>query len=226
MAGVALAVLLFDLATKELAVVLLAADAFPALPAALGFSFFLTSNEGAAGGVWLGEHTRFINILSMTLVVLLIALVARQVIATHRFASVAFGLIIGAAFGNTLSLLMSPGVTDFIALNAGSWSIAFNVADVALVAGVVILTPIAYSLAARVRPAVRSSIRTVDISRAVDIAVTARAADTLKRTGVFEREVPIAFASEVEKPLLGDSVPPRRSRTISDRPVREDETRL
>jgi lipoprotein signal peptidase len=219
MASVAVAVLLFDLVSKEFATVLLA-QPHALTPPALGFSFFLTTNEGAAGGIWLGDHTRFINIASMTLVVLLIALVTRQVFAEHPRASVAFGLIIGAALGNTLSLLMSPGVTDFISLNTGVFSIAFNVADIALVGGVGMLAPIGVSMAARVRSTRRTSI-------VLDDAPATMRAETARRAPVFEREVPLAFASEVAKPVAADVVAPTKKRVIVDQPVaRQDEASL
>ena len=216
MASIAVAVLLLDLVSKEYATVLLASDSFAVNPPALGFSFFLTTNEGALGGLWLGEQTRLINIASMTLVVALIMFVARQVIAFYSAASIAFGLIAGAALGNTLSLLVAPGVTDFISLNSGSWSIAFNLADVALVAGVMVLAPITFSLAVRVRETRRVPMRTVDVS------LPARTHDVVRRPVVYEREVPLAFASEVTKPAVEDAIVPSKKRTISDRPLLSD----
>lgn len=54
-----------------------------------------------------------------------------------RLAAVSIGLIIGGALGNALDRLIRPGVADFFSLHAFgySWYI-FNIADVAIVAGV------------------------------------------------------------------------------------------
>ena len=57
-----------------------------------------------------------------------------------RFTATAIGLIMGGALGNALDRLIRPGVADFFSLHAFgySWYI-FNIADVAIVAGVAAL---------------------------------------------------------------------------------------
>ncbi len=62
--------------------------------------------------------------------------------ASSRLVAVALGLIIGGAVGNALDRLHWPGVMDFVFLHvqAASWSFrwyVFNLADTAIVAGVV-----------------------------------------------------------------------------------------
>lgn len=59
-----------------------------------------------------------------------------------RFTALALGLIIGGAVGNAVDRLHWPGVMDFVLLHAetAGWSFrwyVFNLADVAIVAGVV-----------------------------------------------------------------------------------------
>lgn len=58
--------------------------------------------------------------------------------ATNRLMALAIGLIIGGALGNGLDRLTLGGVADFVLLHAYgySWYI-FNLADVAIVAGVI-----------------------------------------------------------------------------------------
>lgn len=57
--------------------------------------------------------------------------------ATNRIMAVSLGLIIGGAIGNAIDRVLLQGVADFYKLHAAgySWYI-FNIADVAIVAGV------------------------------------------------------------------------------------------
>ena len=62
--------------------------------------------------------------------------------ASSRLTALALGLIIGGAIGNALDRLHWPGVMDFVLFHVetASWSFrwyVFNLADVAIVAGVV-----------------------------------------------------------------------------------------
>jgi signal peptidase II len=64
--------------------------------------------------------------------------------ASSRLTAAALGLIIGGALGNAIDRLHWPGVMDFVFfhIDAASWSFrwyVFNMADVAIVAGVVAL---------------------------------------------------------------------------------------
>ncbi len=57
---------------------------------------------------------------------------------TSRLMGVSLGLIIGGALGNALDRLLIGGVADFFSLHAwGFYWYVFNIADVAIVAGVV-----------------------------------------------------------------------------------------
>lgn len=57
--------------------------------------------------------------------------------ATGRLMAISIGLIIGGALGNAIDRLMLGGVADFFSLHAyGFYWYVFNVADVAIVAGV------------------------------------------------------------------------------------------
>ena len=64
--------------------------------------------------------------------------------ATSRFTAVSLGLIIGGAVGNAIDRLHWPGVMDFLLFHIETESFefrwyVFNLADVAIVAGVVVL---------------------------------------------------------------------------------------
>lgn len=57
---------------------------------------------------------------------------------TARFLAASLGLIVGGAIGNVIDRLAYGAVFDFLQLHWGSWSwYVFNVADAAIVAGVV-----------------------------------------------------------------------------------------
>jgi signal peptidase II len=63
---------------------------------------------------------------------------------SSRLTAVALGLIIGGAVGNAIDRLHWPGVMDFVLFHVetGSWNFrwyVFNLADVAIVAGVAAL---------------------------------------------------------------------------------------
>jgi len=62
--------------------------------------------------------------------------------ATSRLTALSLGLIIGGAIGNAIDRLHWPGVLDFVLLHVDTASFSFrwyvfNLADVAIVAGVV-----------------------------------------------------------------------------------------
>ncbi|MER2251895.1 signal peptidase II [Methylorubrum podarium] len=58
--------------------------------------------------------------------------------AGSRLLTVALGLIVGGALGNAIDRAAYGAVFDFVHLHAGTWSwYVFNVADAAIVAGVV-----------------------------------------------------------------------------------------
>jgi signal peptidase II len=58
--------------------------------------------------------------------------------ATSRLLAVSLGLIMGGAIGNAIDRLVLGGVADFFSLHAfGFYWYVFNIADVAIVAGVI-----------------------------------------------------------------------------------------
>lgn len=58
--------------------------------------------------------------------------------ATNRLLAVSLGIIIGGAVGNGIDRVLHGAVFDFVHLHAGDWSwYVFNVADAAIVVGVI-----------------------------------------------------------------------------------------
>jgi signal peptidase II len=94
-------------------------------------------NKGVSYGL-LATHMQEVLVgLSLAIVVLLIVWLRR---ASNPLVAASFGLLIGGAMGNALDRVLHGAVADFVHLHWGtfSWYI-FNVADVAIVAGVALL---------------------------------------------------------------------------------------
>ena len=100
-------------------------------------SLTMAWNKGVSYGL-LATHTQeALVILSIAISILLLIWLAR---AHKPLAGAAFGIIIGGALGNALDRVLHGAVADFVHFHWGSWSwYIFNVADVAIVAGVALL---------------------------------------------------------------------------------------
>jgi len=95
----------------------------------LGISYGMMSLDGATGQYLLAG---FAVLASIALTIWL----ARA--ATNRLMAISIGLIIGGAIGNAIDRITIGGVADFFSLHAfGFYWYVFNIADVAIVAGVV-----------------------------------------------------------------------------------------
>jgi signal peptidase II len=94
-----------------------------------GISYGLLAQDGH-GGQW-----ALAGFAALTSLALWIWLVRG---AIHPLTAASLGLIIGGALGNALDRLVLGGVADFFHFHAYGWSwYVFNLADVAIVAGVV-----------------------------------------------------------------------------------------
>ncbi|MFO7942539.1 MAG: signal peptidase II [Bacillota bacterium] len=94
------------------------------------------TNSGAAFGI-LSNHTGVLTLLS-ALMVALVAWWYRSVVPreSRALAGIASGLLVGGALGNLIDRILHGHVLDFFDL--GFWPV-FNVADIAVVAGCVVL---------------------------------------------------------------------------------------
>ena len=94
-----------------------------------GVSYGLFQQESLAGRVALG-------VFSLVAVIALAVWLAQP--EQTRLTAISVGLIMGGALGNALDRMIRPGVADFFSLHAFgyNWYI-FNIADIAIVAGVV-----------------------------------------------------------------------------------------
>jgi signal peptidase II len=106
------------------------------------FDFVLTRNTGISYGLFQtqGAAGQWVLLGFKALAVLLLWLWLAR--AQSRFTALALGLIIGGALGNTIDRLAYGWVADFVFfhISSGNWRFSwyvFNLADVAIVAGVI-----------------------------------------------------------------------------------------
>jgi signal peptidase II len=137
--GTVTAVVLADYVTKLLAVAMLSRH--PVNIVGEWVRLRLVYNEGAAFGLHLGEHSRWIF---FTLAVLALVVLGSMVRATRpgdRFRLAALALVCGGATGNLVDRIRSArGVVDFLDVGVGLWRWpTFNVADSAITVGAVAL---------------------------------------------------------------------------------------
>ncbi len=117
--------------------------------------FVVVWNRGISYGLF-QQHTeigRWLLIALSAVAVVWLAIWMRR--ANSRLLAAALGLIIGGAFGNAIDRVAYAAVFDFIHVHVGTFSwYVFNVADAAIVAGVIgLLYDSLVSEPARVRSA-------------------------------------------------------------------------
>lgn len=133
-------VVLIDQFTKFLVVHhLTPAQAITLLPF---FNIILRYNQGAAfsflGGAG-GWQVLFLSVISIVVIIALLIWLLR-LHYPNSWTACALSLIIGGAAGNLIDRLRSAVVIDFFDFHIGNWHYAtFNVADSAIVAGVLML---------------------------------------------------------------------------------------
>lgn len=136
----ALVVLVMDQYTKMVAYEgLLGQPAVEILPF---FSLVLVFNEGAAfgflsdAGGW--QYYLFVG-LALVFSLVLLVWIWREC-RHHAWLSTALSLVLGGAIGNLLDRVNHGYVVDFLLLHYGGWTFpAFNIADVAITIGAIML---------------------------------------------------------------------------------------
>jgi signal peptidase II len=146
-----------DFVTKQVAVATLSRGAVPVLGNWLVLR--LVYNPGAAFGIHVGEHSRWVFTgLALVALVVLGAMV-RQTRGDQWFRLTALALVCGGAVGNLGDRLRSGrGVVDFIDVWIGSfhWP-TFNVADMAVSCGAVALAIVLWNEGRESERAARSA---------------------------------------------------------------------
>lgn len=144
----ALTVRLWGLAAAGVAIILDQATKSWALASAVAhepnqltsfLNLVLVHNRGVTFGALAGSGTPWwvLSLVALVIITVLCVWLSRE---SSRIGGFALGLIIGGALGNVIDRWRHGAVTDFIDLHAGGWHWpAFNLADVAICCGVVVL---------------------------------------------------------------------------------------
>ncbi|MBI1967896.1 MAG: signal peptidase II [Gemmatimonadetes bacterium] len=101
----------------------------------------LVYNEGAAFGLHLGEHSRWIFFGLAVLALIVLGSMVRATRPGDRFRLLALALVCGGATGNLIDRIRSAqGVVDFVDIGVGAWRWpTFNAADSAITIGAIAL---------------------------------------------------------------------------------------
>lgn len=139
--AVAGAVVAFDQLAKALVTTtLIPGERIKLVP---GLELTRVHNRGVAFGLFPGYGTAVTVAIFVSLAVLVVYLIARR---ERPLLWLAVGLVLGGALGNLADRVRADAVTDFI--DPVLWP-AFNVADIAIVAGILMLI---YAVEAPRRP--------------------------------------------------------------------------
>ncbi len=102
--------------------------------------FVLTLNRGISYGLFPqdGDLGRgFLIALKLVISAVFLVWMART---DNRLVALGLGMLIGGAAGNAIDRVLYGAVIDFVSLHAGGWYwYVFNLADTAVVAGVILL---------------------------------------------------------------------------------------
>lgn len=133
MVAVALTVLLFDRLTKVAVMSQMRlGESIEVVPSL--FYITRTFNTGAAFGIMAGK-TGLFTVVALV-VILMVFRISSGMDKSDRLMNVALGLVLGGAAGNLYDRLRFGGVVDFIDFRL--WPAVFNVADAAIVCGVLL----------------------------------------------------------------------------------------
>jgi signal peptidase II len=134
-------VVVLDIITKALAVRLLVPQRIPHEVFGDVVRLTLVYNRGAAFGLHVGEHSRWIFLVLTVLALVILYRLYRDTRPGDRLRTVAIALVCAGAIGNLIDRVRSPmGVVDFLDIGVGAlrWP-TFNVADIAVSIGAFLL---------------------------------------------------------------------------------------
>lgn len=140
--SIALGVVVLDQITKRLAVAALSER--PASVIGEWLVLRLVFNPGAAFGIHVGEHSRWVFMLLAMIALVVLGSMVRRTQPEQWFRLTALALVCGGAVGNLVDRVRSSdGVVDFIDVYIGPlhWP-TFNVADMAVSCGAVALAAV------------------------------------------------------------------------------------
>jgi len=147
--GVATGVVVLDFVTKQLAVAHLSRVPVPILGDWLLLR--LVYNPGAAFGIHVGEHSRWVFMALAIVALVVLGAMVRQTSPDQRFRLLTLGLVCGGAVGNLIDRIRSSaGVVDFIDVWITLWFgrfhwPTFNVADMAVSCGAAALAVVLWT---------------------------------------------------------------------------------
>jgi signal peptidase II len=132
------AIFLIDRITKYLAVLYIPENGYKISPM---ISFEVVFNRGISWGIFHGYDTGVFLAISTVIILVLIALggyTYSAYMSGHNVTGHVIAFV--GAFSNIIDRIVFGGVIDFIVLSLGGWSWpVFNVADIAVVCGVLIM---------------------------------------------------------------------------------------
>jgi signal peptidase II len=145
------ATVLADQLTKAAALWLLSqGTVVPVLPS---FNLTLGLNEGAGFGMMAGVMAGKPLLMAALTGALTLAFAVMAFRAQHALERAGFALVVGGAFGNIIDRLRQGAVTDFLDLYWRDWHWpTFNVADIAITLGAVLILAASLPLRRRKEP--------------------------------------------------------------------------
>ena len=145
-----------DQLTKTAALSLLSqGTAVPVLP---GFNLSLGFNTGASFGMMGGFMAGKPLLMAALTGALTLAFAVMAVRAQHALERAGFALVVGGALGNIIDRLRQGAVTDFLDLYWRDWHWpTFNVADIAITLGAVLILAASLPLRRRKEPVLDQS---------------------------------------------------------------------
>jgi signal peptidase II len=163
--GTLITVVLLDVVTKQIAVSELTPRQLPHDVIGEAVRFTLVFNQGAAFGLTFGPWSRWIFLLATLIALVILGRLYRATRGGDIPRTLALGLVCGGAVGNLIDRIRSPlGVVDFIdvGFHDHRWP-TFNVADMAVSTGALLLAWVLWSEDRHHRPPVAAPTETREL---------------------------------------------------------------